>query len=106
MVGLLRGATSRDKLVRIAMICGERLEQQGDYDRAALIYQRGIDADNLSEELYRRLMLCHYRGGRLATAIGVYRRCRQMLSVVLGIAPSRETEAAYLDMARRQDGSA
>jgi ATP/maltotriose-dependent transcriptional regulator MalT/DNA-binding SARP family transcriptional activator len=97
----------RGKLVRIATICGERLEQQGDYDRAAVIYQRGIDADNLSEELYRRLMLCHYRGGRLATAIGVYRRCRQMLSVVLGIAPSRETETAYLDMARRQDdGSA
>jgi ATP/maltotriose-dependent transcriptional regulator MalT/DNA-binding SARP family transcriptional activator len=96
----------RSKFVRLTIACGGHAEQHGDYDRASVLYQRGIDADNLSEELYRRLMLCHYRCGRVAAAMDVYRRCRQMLSVVLGIAPSRETETAYLTLARRQDGQA
>jgi two-component SAPR family response regulator len=94
----------RTKMVRLARICGARREQEQNFERACLIYQRGIDADNLSEELYRSLMLCHFHCGRLATAIEVYRRCKQMLSVVMGIAPSRETEMAYLRMTARGEG--
>ncbi len=37
---------------------------------------------------------------RKVWAIDAYRRCRQMLSVVLGIVPSRETEAVHAAIAR------
>ncbi|MEC5159814.1 MULTISPECIES: BTAD domain-containing putative transcriptional regulator [unclassified Janthinobacterium] len=86
----------RGKFLRQALSFGHAWEQAGDWDRAVAAYQRGIEIDNLSEELYRSLMLCHRRRGETAAAIEVYRRCRQMLSVVLGVKPSAETEAAYL----------
>ena len=85
----------RSKFLRHALGFGRAWEQAGDWDRAAAAYQRGIEIDNLSEELYRSLMLCHQRRGETAAAMEVYRRCRQMLSVVLGVKPSAETEAAY-----------
>lgn len=90
----------RSKFLRQALAFGRAWEQAGDWDRAAGAYQRGIEIDNLSEELYRSLMLCHRRRGETAAAIEVYRRCRQMLSVVLGVKPSAETEAAYLASTR------
>jgi DNA-binding SARP family transcriptional activator len=33
--------------------------------------------------------------GRKAEALETYRRCRQMLSAVLGVQPSAETESAH-----------
>jgi DNA-binding SARP family transcriptional activator len=59
------------------------------------VYERGLELDNLSEELYRRLMLTYRSLGQSAGALEVYRRCRHLLSVVLGVKPSAETEAIY-----------
>ena len=41
----------------------------------------------------RRLMVCYRELGEPAEALNVYRRCREMLSIVLGVKPSPETEA-------------
>lgn len=49
--------------------------------------------DELAEESYRRLMVCHQRLGGRAEALQAYERCRQALAVGLGVAPSLETEA-------------
>jgi DNA-binding SARP family transcriptional activator len=38
-------------------------------------------------------MICHRELGQPAAALQAYRRCRELLSVVLGLAPSAETEA-------------
>jgi len=65
------------------------------WDQAALIYERGLELDNLAEEFYQRLMVCHRERGSIADAIRVYRRCRENLSIILGIAPSSETTALY-----------
>ena len=43
--------------------------------------------------LYRRLMVCLREEGDSAGALTTYRRCRELLSIVLGRAPSPETEA-------------
>jgi len=59
------------------------------------LYERALDEDSLAEELYRRLMLCHLERGEPAEAARVFRRCREMLSVQLGIPPSAETEALF-----------
>lgn len=72
---------------------GQRLEQAGNWEQAASTYERGIALDLLAESLYRRLMVCQSRLDRTAQAIETYRRCKQALSVVLGIAPAAETEA-------------
>ena len=60
-----------------------------------MLYQRGLELDSLAEPLYRRLMVCHQQRGDRAEAINVYRRCRDSLSIVLGVRPSTETENLY-----------
>lgn len=72
---------------------GQRLEQAGQAEQAGQVYERGIALDLLAEPLYRRLMACQAALGRPAQALETYRRCRQALSVVLGIQPAAATEA-------------
>ena len=83
----------RGKFIRHVARRGHRLEEQGEFDAAANLFQRGIDTDDLAEELYQGLMRCHARRGRRAEAISVYRRLRQILSITLGIAPSQDSDA-------------
>jgi DNA-binding SARP family transcriptional activator len=75
-------------------------EEQGKWDEAASCYGKGLEADDLAEELYRRLMVCHLRQGQEAKALSVYRRCRKMLSSVLGVEPSAETRAIAASLGR------
>ena len=72
------------------------------WDKAQSLYERVLEIDNVAEEVYRRLMSCYARAGRPAEALRVYRRCRQMLSLVLGIAPSAETETLCRSIAQAQ----
>jgi LuxR family maltose regulon positive regulatory protein len=62
---------------------------------AVELYRKGLETDILAEEMYRRLMKCHHASGKNSEAVAVYERCRKMLRSVLGIEPSRETEAVY-----------
>ncbi len=80
---------------------GRHWEQRSAWPRAIALYERALDEDSLAEELYRRLMHCHLRRGEPAEAARVYRRCREMLSVQLGIPPSAETEALFKSIYRR-----
>jgi LuxR family transcriptional regulator, maltose regulon positive regulatory protein len=74
----------------------EKLER---WDEAVSCYEKGLKVDEVAEELYRCLMICHIRRGREVEALSIYRRCREMLSSVLGVGPSTETRsiAASLD---------
>lgn len=74
---------------------GSSFESAGQWDRAAAWYQRGIDADPLMESFHQGVIRCYARTGRKAEALSAYRRLRQTLSVVLGIAPSAATRALY-----------
>jgi DNA-binding SARP family transcriptional activator len=58
-----------------------------------------LELDNLAEGLYRRLMIAYRERGEPAEALNVYRRCRHMLSIVLGAKPSAETEAIRSSLA-------
>ena len=92
----------RSKFLRTLKALGGFWEANEAWDRAQSLYERVLEIDNVAEEVYRRLMGCHVRAGRPAEALRVYRRCRQMLSTVLGIVPSAETEtlARCVDQAR------
>jgi ATP/maltotriose-dependent transcriptional regulator MalT/DNA-binding SARP family transcriptional activator len=83
----------RSKLVRSALALGRRLQAAGRPHDAVAIYQRALELDNLAEDLYRQLMVCLRDQGERAAALQVYRRCRELLSVVLGMKPSPETES-------------
>ena len=65
----------------------------GGGSEAVALYERTLELDNLAEALYRGVMICHRELGQPAAALQAYRRCRELLSVVLGLAPSAETEA-------------
>ncbi|MFO1313012.1 MAG: BTAD domain-containing putative transcriptional regulator [Burkholderiales bacterium] len=74
---------------------GHFWEQRHDWSRAIALYERALEEDSLAEGLYRRLMRGYLARGETAEAARVYRRCRDMLSVQLGIPPSAETEAVF-----------
>lgn len=90
-------AAARDRLkakfVRAVTTAGQWFEEHGRWDQCAELYGRALELDNLAEGLHRRLMITYRELGEPAEALKVYRRCREMLSIVLGIAPSAETEA-------------
>lgn len=89
----------RNRLHRLVIAAGERLEFCGHHLDAADLYERGLEVDPLAEDLYQRLMDCHQRLGQYAEALRVYRRCRDLLAAELGLAPSRATREAALHAA-------
>lgn len=89
------GARDRIKarFVRAVSHLGAKLEVDKRWSEAIALYARALELDNLAESLYRRLMICHRENGEAAEALNVYRRCRDMLSIVLGTRPAADTEA-------------
>ncbi len=77
----------RSKFLRTLKALGGFWEVNEAWNKAQGLYERVLEIDNVAEEVYRRLMSCYARAGRPAEALRVYRRCRQMLSLVLGVAP-------------------
>lgn len=80
---------------RFAVRLGEHWESRRQWNRAFELYARAVELDPLAESFYRRQMLCLQAQGQRAEAIEVFRRCRHVLSVTLGVAPTAETEAVY-----------
>ncbi|HJV60950.1 MAG TPA: bacterial transcriptional activator domain-containing protein, partial [Albitalea sp.] len=91
------GLPLRDRLrvrfVRAIEAMGPWLERRGRHEAAIAMYQAALEQDNLAEELYQRLIECHLACGEHARALMAYRRCRELLSIVLGVKPSARTEA-------------
>jgi DNA-binding SARP family transcriptional activator len=90
---------SRDRLRsqfhRLVCAIGDGLEAKQDLDHAIVLYRKALERDSLSEELYQRLMVCHQRRGEHAEGLNVYRRCRELLSIVLGVQPNQTTQQVY-----------
>jgi len=88
----------RSRFVRALMDLGAALERAGDWSAAIDVYRRGLEADNLAESIYRGLMRALAATGNHAEALAAYRRCRELLSIVLGLKPSQETERLHRDI--------
>lgn len=83
----------RAKFVRLVETVGKAEEAAGHWEKAIAHYLKGLEADDLVEEFYLGLMRCYRALGRSAEAMTTFRRLRQTLSVVLGIAPSQSSQA-------------
>jgi DNA-binding SARP family transcriptional activator/predicted ATPase len=80
-----------DALVRLA----DRLEQRREYREAIAITRRLITADSLDERAYRGLIRLAAAAGDRSAGLNAYHACSTVLNNELGVAPSRETQAAY-----------
>ena len=74
---------------------GAWLEARGLWRAAIDRYERGLAQQMLAEPIYRGLMRCHHALGESTEALLAFRRCRELLSVVLGVKPSLETERLH-----------
>jgi DNA-binding SARP family transcriptional activator len=74
---------------------GQALAEAGEAQAAIDCYVRGLEADPLAEDLYRRLMLAYSGLDRRAEALAAYRRCRIALRSVLDVEPAPETKAIF-----------
>ena len=83
----------RAKFVRLVESVAQADEAAGHWEKAMVHYLKGLEADDLVEAFHLGLMRCYRALGRPAEAIAAFRRLRQTLSVVLGIAPSPAAEA-------------
>jgi ATP/maltotriose-dependent transcriptional regulator MalT/DNA-binding SARP family transcriptional activator len=88
----------RSRVLRLIVALGEGLEAARDWPTAIDLYRRGLEADNLAEPLYRGLMRALAASGDHAEALVAFRRCRELISIVLGLKPSAETERLYREI--------
>jgi DNA-binding SARP family transcriptional activator len=86
-------ARLRDRFVRLADLAGARCEATGDWQRAERYYRHAIALEPTAETIHQRLIRSLAEMGRPAEALDAYRRCRELLSIVLGMRPSPRTEA-------------
>jgi DNA-binding SARP family transcriptional activator len=95
----------RARFIRSVDALGQRLECSGRAEDAIALYRAGLEHDNLAEELYQRLIACHLARGEQAQALNTYRRCRELLSIVLGVKPSARSEALMARISGSRAGS-
>jgi DNA-binding SARP family transcriptional activator len=81
----------RGKFLRGTDRLARRLMAAGDLDLAVERYEGGLEVEDLAEEFYRGLMICHHRLGRRAQALQAFAGCGAALAAGLGVVPSAET---------------
>ncbi len=88
----------RSKLIRCIVKLGVHWEEIGSSERAVDIYKKGLEVDNLCEELYQKLMVCQNRLGQRAEALALFKYLSNLYSDMLGIEPSSKTRKIYQDI--------
>ncbi|HUL37605.1 MAG TPA: BTAD domain-containing putative transcriptional regulator [Thermodesulfobacteriota bacterium] len=85
----------RSRFIRNLIWLGHHWQGRGEWEKAIESYQRGLEIDEVAEDLYQQLMICYRELGQRAEALSIYQRCRKTLSTILGIDASPQTEVIY-----------
>ena len=93
-----RRAERRTQLLRALEILAEVWSQRGEVAQGVLVAEEAVALEPFKETAHRRLMQAHAAAGDRAEALRAYERCRRLLAEELGVDPSPETEAAYLEL--------
>src|SRR5947209_13361553 len=70
----------------------------GHWTSAVAAAEEAVRLEPFRESAYLRLMQAHAGAGNRGEALRAYERCRRVLAEELGVNPSPQTEAAYLDL--------
>lgn len=79
---------------------GEALLARGDHSGALADAELALGEEPFRETAHRLPMRAHVAAGNPAEALRVYERCRTVLVEELGVSPSAETEAVYVEILR------
>jgi LuxR family transcriptional regulator, maltose regulon positive regulatory protein len=85
----------QSKYLRCVKHVGQYWQSSRQWEHAIALYETALEIDNLAEEIHRELMRCHFARREFADVVRVFRRCRELLSIVLGVTPSDVTEMIY-----------
>jgi DNA-binding SARP family transcriptional activator len=85
----------RSRFIRNLIWLGHYWQDQGEWEKGMECYRRGLEIDDVAEELYQELMVCYGKLGRRNDVLSIYQRCRKTLSAVLQVEPSEKTEEIY-----------
>jgi SARP family transcriptional regulator, regulator of embCAB operon len=97
-----RRAWLRDVYLRSLEALAEVWIARGDPVLAVSDTEEALRSEPFRESLYRLLMRAHAAAGNRAEALRAYEDCRGLLADELGVNPSPETEAIYLDLLRSE----
>jgi len=96
----LKRSELRDVLVRAHECLSEPSIWHTEPEYAVKHAKEAVAIEPFREISYQLLMRAHAAVGNRAEALRVYERCRSLLSEELGVHPSSQTEAVYLDILR------
>ncbi len=85
----------QSKYLRCVKLAGQYWQSARQWERAITLYEATLEIDNLAEEIHRELMRCHLERREFSDVVRVFRRCRELLSIVMGVTPSEATEMIY-----------
>jgi LuxR family transcriptional regulator, maltose regulon positive regulatory protein len=91
----------RDRFMRCMRDTARVYEDRNLWQEAAMVYQSGLELESLCEDLYCGLMVCYRELGNHSEALQAYRRCRELLTRFLGVAPNAKTQAVYHSVRER-----
>ena len=84
----------RSRMLQLVSSLGCHWEEAGELRKAAGLYLQGLETDDLVEEFYQRLMVCHHKLGDQGAVASLWKRCRTTLAM-LGVKPSAATRSIY-----------
>jgi SARP family transcriptional regulator, regulator of embCAB operon len=96
----LKRSELRDVLVRAHECLSEPSIWPKEPEYGVRHATEAVNLEPFRETSYQLLMRAHAAVGNRAEALRVYERCRHLLSEELGVTPSSQTEAVYLDILR------
>jgi DNA-binding SARP family transcriptional activator len=96
----LKRSELREVLVRAHECLSEPSTWHTEPEYAVRHAKEAVAIEPFRETSYQLLMRAHAAVGNRAEALRVYERCRSLLSEELGVPPSPQTEAVYLEILR------
>ena len=95
-------ARLRARYVRACAALAERLAAEGRWEQALSFYQRGVDADELAENLCLGLMACCGAMHRPLAGRDAYQRFARALAAHSGAQPAPAMRALYAQLSRQR----
>jgi predicted ATPase/DNA-binding SARP family transcriptional activator len=100
---LLRREELRRKYLDALLLLGQLLFAREDYARAADVYRRAIEKDEVLEVAHRELMRCYARSGERGQALRHYQTFEQLIRDELDSSPAAESTALYQRLKRGEE---